>query len=80
MYDPHKAASVEDAWKAGRSGTGGEMYTRSFRGERELREAITSWAEARYQHEHTSYFGVEAIRKSLAYFLGLRRFVRENQA
>ncbi len=73
-FNPHDAATVADAYDAGRSGVGAAYHPA-----RTIREASDSWMPARFMHEHTSYFGATNVRKSCAYFLGLRRFWRSGE-
>ena len=70
-YNPHTAETVAEAYAAGRNGVGAYWHPA-----RSVRDATTSWMTARNMHEHTSYFGAYNVRKSAAYFLGLRRFWR----
>lgn len=42
----------------------------------EIRDACAAWRKALSQHEHTSYYGVNYIRRMRAYFLGRLRAAR----
>lgn len=71
IVNPHALESTAAAYEAGRQGAGA-----SFCPARDVRAAIASWTGALTDHGHTSYYGLESIRKSRAYFLGLARFWR----
>lgn len=62
--NPHACATVAEAFELGRAEAG---TFRAF----EAREAISCWKSARTEHGHTSYYGAENIRKSIAYWLGV---------
>jgi hypothetical protein len=72
--NPHSYTTVHAAYMAGRDGEGAYWHPA-----RSIRLAVASWTRAQHDHAETSYWGVVNVRKSRAYFIGLRRFWRSGE-
>lgn len=54
-----------------------DLFAPSNLREVEIRSAVTSWTQAQFQHEHTSFYGTFHVRAMRAYWLGRLRGIRE---
>lgn len=71
MLNPMKdAPNVQTAYMAGREDTYPNYHIM------EIRSAILAWKWAMTDHAETSFFGVDAIRRMRAYWLGRARGLR----